>query len=355
MLSPALANFVGTSSETVLDWLDQADRLDGRALSTWTSYVGGAVVRFACTDRAMAERLARRFIALTDDETPAMRIALVETEVLGWPAPGWLNEAQSIDCRRALESEGVTAIVPTDGSLPWLVFDSARGIGLIVVRRSADLSAWLIDSPFSLPLHLAFAGGNRRFVHAASLARDGHGALIVGAGGAGKSATTIAGLLSGLTTVGDDYLVLSDHGGVRASAVYRSLKQSPAGLSRFPELRGRLAGVPLNWHGKVEFDTEVVRRGCLAPDMDIAAILIPEQGPHTATTIVPSSPTAAFSALAHSTLQQLPGEGLAGFAFLTRLTRKVPSYHVRLSPDPDEVGRAIGTFLSRSGCPQGAA
>jgi hypothetical protein len=308
--------------------------------------VAGDVVRFGCTDPNVAERASRRLIDAGSDQAASIRIDLVETDVLGWQAPDTLNAEESILCQRALAGMGLSAIVPTQANLPWVIFDPARRRGLVVVRTTADLPPWMMDAPFSLPLHLAFAGPNRRFVHAASLGDGDRGMLIVGPGGAGKSATTIAGLLGGLSTVGDDYLVLSDDGRVEAGPVYSCLKQSPEGLNRFPELRASLGGLPLNWHGKVEFAADALRPTCLASKLVISAILIPRQGTQRATSFEPAPPTAAFSAMAHSTLEQLPGDGVAGFSFLTRLSRKLPSYHLLLSNDPLEIGEALRNFLS---------
>ena len=43
----------------------------------------------------------------------------------------------------------------------------------------------------------------------------------------------------------------------------------------------------------------------------------------------------------------LPGARLAGFSFLTRLTRILPGYWLRLSSDPEEVGTRVRDLLDQ--------
>ena len=60
----------------------------------------------------------------------------------------------------------------------------------------------------------------------------GRGALIVGASGSGKSGTTLAGLMNGLQSVGDDYVVVDQGATIVAHSVFKLFKQDLDGLKR---------------------------------------------------------------------------------------------------------------------------
>lgn len=340
-----------TSADIVRDWFVRARALAPDRMTSWTRSIGGCAFEFRCADPAMAAAIAPRFDRHTSNGGSQLRLDFIETDVFGWPAPP--GDRASVALHRALAEDGISAVVlpslDTEAGAMWVVFDTRSEVGLVVARTRADLPAWAVNAPFSLALHLAFAWRGARFLHGATLGLDGWGALIAGAGGAGKSATTISGLMQGLSTVGDDYVVVEFGETPQAWPVYRTLKQTPAALDRFPALRERTAAIPLNWHGKVEFDVDLVRPDCMAPRMTIGAILIPRQDGRGTTSFEPATPTAAFSALAPSTFSQLPGAGPAGFAHLTRLTRQLPAFRLHLGSDPAEIGASIRAFLERRG------
>lgn len=331
----------------VHDWFVRARDLASDRLTTWTRSIGGCVIEFRCTNRSMADIAASRFDRHRGGNDCFFRLDLVETDLLGWPPPPCDRDSAAL--HRTLGADGIVAIVlpprDADAGPIWVVFDTADRSGLVVVRTIEDLPSWISNAPFSLALHLVFAWRGARFLHAATLGLDGSGVLIAGAGGAGKSATAISGLMQGLSTVGDDYVVVDFGDNPTAWPVYRTLKQAPAGLDRFPVLKQRTAAIPLNWHGKVEFEADLVRPDCMAPRLAVNAILIPNHDGRITTHLEPAPSTAAFSALAPSTLSQLPGAGPEGFARLTRLTRQLPAFHLHLGNDPTEVGDSIRDFL----------
>lgn len=339
------------SAAIVRDWFARADALAPDRMNRWTRSIGGCEIEFRCADPAMADAVAPRFDRHTGAGGDRFRLDFIETEMFSWPDPP--GDGASVALHQVLAEDGISAVVLPSlelgaGSL-WVVFDTTSQIGLVVARRRADLPAWTVAAPFTLPLHLAFAWRGARLLHGATLGLNGWGALIAGAGGAGKSATTISGLMQGLSTVGDDYVVVEFGEAPQAWPVYRTLKQTRAALDRFPALRDRTAALPLNWHGKVEFDIDLVGPDGMAPRMAICAILIPRQDGRETTRFEPASPSAAFSALAPSTFSQLPGAGPAGFAHLTRLTRQLPAFHLHLGRDPEEIGSSIRGFLERRG------
>jgi hypothetical protein len=171
--------------------------------------------------------------------------------------------------------------------------------------------------------------------------------LIVGASGSGKSSTALAGLLNGLDSVGDDYVLVERGVRVVAYSVFTALKQDREGLRRAGIAQGDIDAAELNWHGKVEFEATKLSPQGLADRMEIVALLIPEIARLQRTAIEPATAREAVLSFAPSGVFQLPGDTTEGFGFLASLVRRLPAFRARLSQDPAEIADAIGSFLAR--------
>jgi hypothetical protein len=345
----AAARPAAEPTEPVADWLARAAAVPDDGLAAWTACLAGLAIRFRCTSERLATLYRSRMAAgrVGPGRPAELHIDLFETDRLGWPSPAEVLPGSRDG--RGVSPGGVLALAPDESDdealFPWVFFDPAARRGAMFVRTAADLPPWSSGAPFALALHLAFAARGWRFVHAAAIGTRGAGVLIGGPGGVGKSATTLAGIVHGLHTVGDDYLVIEPGPEPVAWPVYTVLKQDPAGLSRAG--LDRLVDRRPNWNGKVEVDLREEFPGCVVPSLTLRAILLPDVARARRTSIAPAAPTEAFSAIAASMLAQLPGARLAGFSFLTWLTRSLPAYHLRLSQDPGDVAHAIRELLER--------
>lgn len=228
----------------------------------------------------------------------------------------------------------------------WQFHDLAASRGVQLMAGPDAFPPWEPGAPLRAFLHWAYADQGLRLTHAGTLGRDGRGVLLAGAGGSGKSGTVLAGLLGGLASVGDDYvLVEAGRGGVRAFPVFSTLKQDPAGFERLG-LASRLGPRPLNWQGKYQFRIDELVIGGAADRLDVAAILLPRIGAgRGATRITPASPKQALLALAPSALYQMPGERESGFRFFSGVVAALPAYHLELGPNPAEIASAIESFI----------
>jgi hypothetical protein len=175
----------------------------------------------------------------------------------------------------------------------------------------------------------------------------------VGPSGSGKSATTLAGVLNGLDSVGDDYVLVDIDSRVLAHPVFTVLKQDREGLRRIGLPTAAVDNAPANWRGKVELDAAACSANGLAERMEIFALLLPEIARVRKTTLQPVTSHEAALALAPSAVFQLPGDGAEGFRFLAALVRRLPAFRVRLSEDPAEIADVIGSFLARGGVDAG--
>ncbi len=338
--------------EAARAWLESAAELPDAGLHSWTSRIGGVPIRFRCTDPGLAHLYRSRLVGHDPEalRAPVLWLDLLETERLGWAPPDCAADRRSdpSDLAQRFARARLAALMPPltgDNRYPWVFFEPVTRRGVMLVRTAADLPPWVAGAPFVLLLHLAFAWRGWRLLHAAALGSGTAGALLAGPGGSGKSGTTVAGITYGLMTTGDDYVLVAPGATPVAWPVYRILKQDPAGLSRAG--RDGLAGRAVNWSGKVELDLESEFPSRLTDRLALRLILLPTVARARRTEVHPAAPTEAFSAVAASMLTQLPGARIAGFSFLTRLTRSLPAFHLRLSSDPEEIAATVRRLLER--------
>ena len=88
-------------------------------------------------------------------------------------------------------------------------------------------------------LHWWAASTSGQLIHAGALGRPDGGVLLLGAGGAGKSTTTLASLGSALRIAGDDFNLVDTAEPVTVHSLYSGAKLADAARSRFPELAGK--------------------------------------------------------------------------------------------------------------------
>jgi hypothetical protein len=171
--------------------------------------------------------------------------------------------------------------------------------------------------------------------------------LLIGAGGAGKSGTTLSGILNGLSSVGDDYIAISATGDrVEAYPLLRSMKQDIGGLQRLGLVAGKGAlGGPVNWQGKVEFDFEALAPGARAERLAVTAILLPHIKQTPSSSFRPASAREAMMAMAPNSLFQLHGSWREDFSLIASVARALPAFHLDLSEEPAEIAAAIRAFI----------
>ncbi len=222
------------------------------------------------------------------------------------------------------------------------------GQGLVLLDAPGRWPPWETSFPMRHFLNWGYAAQGMRLLHAATLGLGSTGVLLAGSGGAGKSGTTLTGILHGLRSVGDDYVALAhDAGGVRAYPVVKLMKQDPAGLARLGVNTHGPALGPLNWQGKHEFDPTDLAPGCLAPQLTVKAVLLPSITAEATTRLVPASAQAVMFALMPTNLGQLPGRMRQGFGFVGRLARALPGYHLTLGTEPAEVAATLARFMGK--------
>ena len=300
-----------------------------------------------------------RFLDLCEDrlasgspDAPARATAdifVIDATHPGWPAPAVWDVTQGLtsrDFEATLENAGLRGFYHHEAP-SWQLNDPATRTGVHSLPYPSAFPPWESGSPLRLFLHWAYAHMGLRLTHAATLGHAGVGALVAGPSGSGKSGTALAGLLNGLESAGDDYVVLEQGDAITAHAVFRIFKQDPEGLRRVGLEPAACGSATLNWHGKHEFNAEALRPDGFVKRLSIGAILVPEVARLRRTRIEPLPSARAALALAPSAVLQLQGDARQGFRFFAELARKLPAFRVRLSEDPREIAGAIGEHLMK--------
>jgi hypothetical protein len=172
--------------------------------------------------------------------------------------------------------------------------------------------------------------------------------LIAGDSGAGTSGTTLAGVLGGLDSIGDDYVLIDMYGaGVRGLPLTRILKQDANGLARNGVGADKRFWGP-NWQGKHETYVSDLTGREMPKEFELAAVLLPKvTGGQTR--LVKAGGRDAMMALLPSNLVQLGGRRRYAVQFISELARRLPAFHLELGPDPAEIARVVTDFLEQEG------
>jgi hypothetical protein len=313
-----------------------------------TFRVPGTALRVGCSSPDYAALCNRAYLsapASDDDAVRVVTLAILDhaslPEMPFWPAasPGMGNVAI------ALAERGMRGAYDPDHRI-WYVYDPDRALGVQVMPSFDSRPAWEGSFPARLLIHWSARSNDRGMIHAGTLGHDGGGVFLAGAGGAGKSGTTLSGILGGLKSAGDDYVAVRvTHGQIETRPVLRLMKQDAAGLRRLglKSDGGTFEGP--NWQGKFEFDFENVMAGSRAGCLSMRAILIPQISGVAWSSFRPASGREAMMSLAPSSLYQLYGTWKEDFSLLASIVRALPAYHLSLSKNPAEIACAIRGFI----------
>jgi hypothetical protein len=303
--------------------------------------VGGIAVRLRSSNRAVLDRYRDRLTTSGDTAAESARIDIVAASEMGWPAGRWDEPDWQMHLfDESADRGGYLATYPYFDR-QWIVRQRRSGNAAYFLDSMDDLLPWDSGAPARVPLHWALRQARRRMVHAGSLGLDGHGVLIAGPGGAGKSGTTLAGLAGGLQTVGDDYILLDQREQPTVTPLYRLLKQDAAGIARIAGLADRLGAVTPNWQGKFEFDPEAAFPGCMARGLRLGAILLPTVARQAQSTLEPVPRAEAIRFLTDALFGEFQSQSSEDLLFLTGLVMRLPVYRLRLSEDPKEIAAVV--------------
>jgi hypothetical protein len=338
------------------DPVAELDRVLESARSGWVSaaaaaavtesvrMVAGAAVRFRVAGSALAEHLLPALGHLPEVALePELTVHAWDTASTGVAVPTFAP----IDCDTPARSivDHDRAASSSFGRPMLEAVDVATGDGWFAVCSADDLTHGERGAPFRLLLHWWLARRGMQLAHGGAVGASSRGVLLVGAGGAGKSSTTLACVEAGLEYAGDDYCAISTVPHPTVHSLYCTAKVVDADVARYPSLA---AGMTDHRHAADEKSLYLL--SCAVPEqlvtqLTLAAIVVPVRTGTTTTSFTRASAGAALQALAPSTVGQLPGYASHALATLAAIARALPAYRLELGTDRATVAPAVGALL----------
>lgn len=287
---------------------------------------------------------------------PAMRQVLAPALAHLAAAPGdpaglevfaWDSASTGVDLPAPVSSGDEERHVWQPGVGILTVLDDSRRRAVVWVASATEVPSNEVAAPLRSFLHLAFFELGAQFVHAAAVGRTDGGLLVVGRSGAGKSTTALACLGSPLRVAGDDYVLATNGPEPRVHSLYSSAKLEPHQLQRFPRLSegvvnaGAAGEKPMillcpRWAGSVSAGFPLL--GAVTPR-------VVGRGPTRARRV---GGAALLTALAPSTIFQLPGTGRHTLARIASLLRHLPCWELELGEKVSEIPLALERVLEEA-------
>jgi hypothetical protein len=225
------------------------------------------------------------------------------------------------------------------------MIDLAGGRALQWVRDPAQLPMYVTAAPLRLPLQAWLSRDGLHFAHAAAVGTAAGAVLLAGAGGAGKSTTSLACLHAGMEFIGDDYCLIAAEPSPRVHSVYCSAKVDAAMLGRLPRLAPAVQRREDPPGEKKLLLLQTHFGGQLAPSLPLRALLAPVRCDQQESTLEPVKALTAIRALAPSTMEQISGPDASAWKTITALARQLPCYRLRLGRDLDSAPAVIRRLL----------
>jgi hypothetical protein len=284
-------------------------------------------------------------IHLFDSQSTASRLPMLLEHYVGLLRERWWAHLQGRREIKALNGSRIRSVFHLGPDI-FSMFDRERNEALYWIGDASNLPYYERGSPLMVLLNWWLSERHRFLVHAAGIGGTSAGLLLTAKGGSGKSTTTLACLLDGLDTVGDDYAVVDPHSAT-AFSLFNTVKlKGPEDVARFPALHDCFDNLPRMAEGeKAMLFMQQHFPDRLLPSLPLKAILVPRFAGQAETSIQPASSALAFKALAPSTMFQLAGNAGAAFQSLAGLVRKVPAYEIALGHDIARIPDTIRRFL----------
>ena len=254
--------------------------------------------------------------------------------------------AQKEFCVVKTSSDGRFVIEERSHSCTWLDRERNRAIGVIKSARLRHVDERA--RPLQRPLSVWLNDKGIQFIHAGLVAIHDTGVLFIGAGGAGKSFSSIASMLYGLRFLGDDFVGLEKlpDGTFRGHSLFASCLVDSGHLNRFPQLEAD--AIPPNH----DFETKSViymarsHSDRLISQVSIGLLLLPKVVDNRTSSWRPASKAESMLALAPTSVLFTPTPSAQALNQLADLITTVPAFWLELGRETEDISRIIEQIAS---------
>lgn len=263
------------------------------------------------------------------------------------PLPCW--DWQQADGHGTIHglSEGYQGYFQQDtGVFTWIAY--AEQVAIVWGTDLSNLPEWERSFPFRYVLHKWQEPTNRYvLVHAGAVGTPAGGVLLTGAGGSGKSTSTLACINTALQYAGDDFMLVDLETSVGHS-LYNVAKINPDNLDRFPQFQPCIANPNAALDQKLQLYVNQHYPAAMITDFPLKAIMLPRFSGTPHTTVRSATRAEALKALAPSTLALLRADQRT-FQKMSRLIQQLPLFWLETGTDLTQIPELIlGTLQSLS-------
>lgn len=314
-----------------------------------TYSIAGLPVRLRFAGPALVSSITRAFEHLSvSQSSPLLTICIWDTASTEkrMPPPPW--EGDDFLARGVIQGYNDDRIHTAfqHGSGAVSLLDANRDLAVFWVSSAEDLPYWEKGSPLRTILHWWLARNERQLVHGAAVGNDRGAVLIGGKGGSGKSTTALACLESDLLYLGDDYTVLRSDPFAMVYSLYNSAKINADNVARLPHLGEKISNPDRLDSEKALLFVHEHYPAKTVSELPIRAILLPRVTGLRETRLKKTPTAQALTALAPSTIFQLPRAGAEAFKFLAAIAKQVPCFTFEVGTDLSGIPAAIEGLLA---------
>ncbi len=327
----------------------RAVKAAGGAIENFYDMGGGFKIRLCFAGSAMVPLITRALSHLKSRPDPCshLTICLWDSRSTGIdiPPPPWSQDDYLMrgEIGGYYDEHIFTHYDLYTGILSML--DLRQNIALYWLRDAKEFFYFETGAPLLTILNWWMGSHGKQMVHAAAVGTSEEGVLLVGKSGSGKSSTALACLDSKLLYAGDDHCFVETKPKPYAYSIFCSGKLSPKDFGRFPFLHEPLRYAKQPYGEKALFFLHEFFPQKITKGFPVKAIFIPRITTRPETQIKKTSALASLTALAPSTIFQLPHAGHEAFTFLSAFVKQVPAYTLELGTDVSGITRAIENFL----------
>jgi hypothetical protein len=332
-----------------------------QSYQTAAAAVGGCVDRFYQIDEfviklqfagvALIPHLTRalkhlEILPTTDSDLTICAWDSVSTQV-SMPPPPWKFDdyLQRGEIRGFITDRFHTSVQGDANALSMLDLD--RSLAVYWVNDSQQAPFWETVAPFRTILHIWLSRRGIQLVHGGAVGTENGGVLLVGKSGAGKSTTALSCLPSALSYAGDDYTLVKIEPNPKIFSLYSTGKKNTDDLKRLPFLNKAISNCDrLDTEKALYFIDEHFPQKMIS-SFPLKAILIPRISDRHDTFLESASAISTLSALAPSTIFQLPGATNADLKSISKIVKQVDCYYLNLGTNIDGASETIADLLNQ--------
>jgi hypothetical protein len=296
-----------------------------------TIEAGPLTVAMRFADRGLEAQFADAFYPAPATSRPSWSLfVLAGDEGEPLPLPGFSGDEPEM---RLVESADRYCLWMGRHSPSLYVVDRPTRRAVCWVAGRSAVKAWERSRPFLPALQAMLDDSPWLAVHAAALALDDRAILFAGAGRAGKTTLSLAGLGAGWRFIGDDYVLVDSREQAPAVApLFATARLRDDMVTRFPNLMGARTAIS---HDFDERRHELSLRGI--PGLrggaaQLERVLFVERSGHPAPDFAAIMRSKVLATMAANTFIATPGSRRSRLRKLTRLLTAAPV--ARFDPGP---------------------